>query len=494
LTEYPTATDLAAALAARRCSAVELVDHAVARIDALDTQLNAVVVRDFAQARLAAEAADAALARGEKRPLLGLPMTVKEALNVAGMPTTWGMKTFRDWCPTEDAAAVERVKAAGAIILGKTNVPMGMDDWQAYNDLYGTTNNPWDTGHTPGGSSGGAAAALAAGYVPLEIGSDVAGSLRVPAHFCGVYAHNPSRGLVPVRGHVPPTTPVLPRESDLMVVGPMARTAADLELLLEAIAGPDTPMAAGYRLALPPARHDDLRQFRVLVIDTHPLLPVAANVTAAIARLSDRLAPAVGKFARASDLLPDLARNARAYTLLLSSYFGADLLAADYARARQAADELAADDDSLRAHRIRGRVLNHRDWIRADRVREAQKHQWRALFREWDVVVCPIMPTPAFPHDHSPPATRRIVIDGRDYAYSDQLAWAGVATLPGLPATAMPIGFSETGLPIGVQVLGPFLEDRTTIAFAGLVERAFGGFVAPPFGDSRVLGVSDGSS
>jgi amidase len=231
---------------------------------------------------------------------------------------------------------------------------------------------------------------------------------------------------------------------------------------------------------LPPARHDDLKHFRVLLIDTHPLLPVAGSVIAAMSRLSDGLARSVGKFARASDLLPDLALNARTYMRLLLSFFGTDMPALDYDRARQLADELAADDDSLRAHRIRGLVLSHRDWIRADRVREAEKHRWRALFREWDVVVCPIMPTPAFPHDQTPLATRRIVIDGNDHPYNDQLAWAGLATLSGLPASAMPIGFSETGLPIGVQVIGPFLEDRTTIAFAGLVEREFGGFVPPP--------------
>ncbi len=478
--EYPSAADLAMALAARKCSAVELADHAIARIEALDGSLNAVVVRDFAAARRAAAAADAALARGERRPLLGLPMTVKEAFNVAGLRTTWGIPTFRNWCPAEDAAVIERAKTAGAIILGKTNVPLGLGDWQSYNDLYGTTNNPWDVSRTPGGSSGGAAAALAAGYVPLEIGSDLGGSLRAPAHFCGVYAHNPSRGLVPVRGHVPPTTPVLPRESDLMVVGPMARNAADLELLLEVIAGPDTPMATGYRLALPPARHHDLENFRVLVIDAHPLLPVAADVTAAISGLADKLAGVVAKFARGSALLPDLAVNARTYMGLLSSGFAADMPAADYDRAQQAADELAADDVSLRAHRIRGQVLSHRDWIRADRVREGQKHRWRALFREWDVVVCPVMPTPAFPHDHTPLATRRLRIDGGEYPYSDQLVWAGMATLPGLPATAIPVGLSKTGLPIGVQVIGPYLEDRTTIAFAGLVERAFGGFVPPP--------------
>jgi amidase len=167
---YRSAEDLVAALAKREISARELVDLAIARIEALDGKINAVVVRDFDRARIASDAADAALARGERRPLLGLPMTVKEQYNVAGLPTTWGNPKFKDWRPDADALAVARLKAAGAIIIGKTNVPLGLHDWQSYNEIYGTTNNPWDLGRTPGGSSGGAAAALAAGFVPLELG------------------------------------------------------------------------------------------------------------------------------------------------------------------------------------------------------------------------------------------------------------------------------------------------------------------------------------
>jgi amidase len=249
------------------------------------------------------------------------------------------------------------------------------------------------------------------------------------------------------------------------------------------IAGPDTPAAMGYRLALPPPRHDNLKHFRVLILDTHPLLPTGRAVAAAINGLSDRLARTVGKLAHASVLLPDLATNARTYMQLLGSAFAADVPQADYQRWQETAASVAPDDNSLQANHARGSVLSHRDWIMADRIREGHKQRWRALFQEWDVVVCPVLPTPAFPHDHTDVAMRRISIDGQDFSYEDQLAWAGVATLPGLPATAMPVGLSETGLPIGVQVIGPFLEDRTTIAFASLVEQAFGGFIAPPAPD-----------
>ena len=252
---YQTAGDLVEALASRQVSSRELVDAAFARIEALDPKINAVVVRDFDRARTAADAADAALERGERQPLLGLPMTVKEQFNIAGLPTTWGFPKFKDWRPDVDALVVQRLKAAGAIILGKTNVPVDLGDWQSYNEVYGTTNNPWDFGRSPGGSSGGAAAALAAGFVPLELGSDIGGSLRAPAHFCGVFSHKPSIDLVPLRGAGPPQTPAIPGRGDFAVAGPMARSAADLALELSVVAGPDELMdGIGYKLALPPPR------------------------------------------------------------------------------------------------------------------------------------------------------------------------------------------------------------------------------------------------
>jgi amidase len=245
--EYRTASELLRMLADKRVSAVELVDFAIARIEALDPKINAVVLRDFERTRAAAKEADTALARGERRPLLGLPMTVKEQFNIAGLPTTWGNPKFRDWRPEADALAVRRLKAAGAAVIGKTNVPLRLGDWQSYNDVYGTTNNPWDVGRTPGGSSGGAAAALAAGFVPLEFGSDIGGSLRCPAHFCGVFSHKPSLDLVPQRGAGPPGTPAVPVRGDLAVVGPIARSAADLAIELDVLAGPRR-VVRGHRL------------------------------------------------------------------------------------------------------------------------------------------------------------------------------------------------------------------------------------------------------
>ena len=481
--DYSTIVDINEALQARRISASELVDHTIARIETLDRRLNAVVVRDFERAREAAAAADVALTSGERRPLLGVPMTIKEAFNIRGLPTTWGIPQFRDFMPDEDALVVSRLKSAGAVMLGKTNVPMALADFQSYNDIYGTTNNPWDIARSPGGSSGGSAAAVAAGFGPLSFGSDIGGSLRTPAHFCGVYAHKPTFGIVPLRGYnSPPFAPTW-GAGDLGVVGPLARTAADLALALDAVTGPDEEHAGiGYRLELPRARHDSLDSFRVLVIDTHPLMPTDSTVRAAIDRLSERLAKAGAKVGRGSATLPSLSESARLYMRLLASSKSASLSPEQYVRMQRLAGALAPDDNGLSAERTRGTILRHRDWIAADLARSRLEQQWRLLFRDWDVVLYPPAAVPAFPHDHSLPIEgRNIVIDGEAHPYNDAcFVWADPATTCGLPATAAPIDRSPTGLPIGVQIVGPYLEDRTTIAFAGLIEREFGGFAPPP--------------
>jgi amidase len=479
---FATATELSDALAQRKVSAVELTEHAIARIERHDAKINAVCVRDFERALEAARAADVARSRGENRPLLGIPMTVKESYNVAGLPTTWGIPAQKDFIPKEDALAITRIKDAGGVILGKTNVPLGLGDTQSYNDIYGTTNNPYDLTRTPGGSSGGSSAALAAGYGPLSIGSDLAGSLRVPAFYCGILAHKPTLALVPTRGHLPPALPALPLERDLLVIGPLARSAADLSLLLDVIAGPD-PLEAGkaYHLSLPPPRHTALKDFRVLVIDGDPLMPTNTVVRAAIDKLASGLEKAGTSVARESPLWPDFAATSRLFMRMLLSFVSVGFAPEIYAEATAAAAGLPAADNSLQAERLRGIALSHRDWLLADGARARLRAQWRTLFQGFDAVICPIMPTPAYPHDHSPEQEkRRINIDGKDYPSADQLAWQGIANLTGLPATAIPLGLSPEGLPVGAQIIGPWLEDRTTLKLAELIEREFGGFVPPP--------------
>jgi amidase len=481
--DYASIGEISQALQSRKLSASELLQHTIARIEALDKRLNSIVVRTFDLARDAAKAADAALVRGERKPLLGIPVTLKEPFNLVGSPSTWGFPQFANYIPAEDALVVSRLKQAGAVIIGKTNIPVGLRDFQSYNDVYGMTCNPWDLGRSPGGSSGGSAASLAAGLGTLSIGSDIGGSVRVPAHFCGVYGHKPTLGLVPLRGYsLPPASPV-PGHGDLAVAGPMARHASDLSLALDVIAGPDEMAeGVGYRLALPSPRHGALKDFRVFVIDTHPLMPTGNAVRTAIAGLSERLTKLGVKVAHESALLPSLSDSARLYMKLLNAARSPRVSGDDFAAAQRAAASLAADDDSLQAGRARGTVMYQRDWLAANAARLQLQQQWRAFFREWDVVMYPAAAVPAFPHVHSEPfEARRLDIDGKAYSYSDAcFIWADPASTFGLPSTAIPIDRSPEGLPIGVQVIGPYLEDRTTIAFAELVAREFGGFVPRP--------------
>ncbi|MFG1807642.1 amidase [Streptomyces sp. NPDC049040] len=481
---YTTAVELTAAMDAGEVSAVELTQAAIERIEHYDTDINAVCVHDFDRALTGARDADEVRARGGRRaPLLGVPMTVKESFNVAGLPTTWGIPPFRNFVADDDAVAVKRLRAAGAVILGKTNVPVALGDLQTYNPVYGTTKNPWDVRRTPGGSSGGSAAALASGFGAVSLGSDIAGSLRIPAHFSGVYAHKPSFGLLPTRGHTPPPAPPLAYDRDLTVIGPMARSAGDLAVMLDLLADPDeTAVGIAHRLALRTARHDDLSSYRVLVLDTHPLIPTSDEVRAAIEHLASLLAAAGARVERHSPLLPDPIEAARIYMRLLLAAMAAAYPPDSYQQALDAAQRIDASDTSLAAERVRGAALSHRDWIATDNLRARHRAGWSELFTRFDIVVCPASPTVAFPHDHSADQWgRSIEINGADHAYPDQLVWAGVATTPGLPATVAPIGRSNEGLPIGAQFIGPLYEDRTPIRFAELLERETGGFTPPQF-------------
>jgi len=482
---FKTAVESAAALKAKQVSAVELAQDAIGRIERHDGKINAICVHDFDRALAAARAADAGRARGDSKPLLGIPLTVKESYNIAGLPTTWGFPAQKDFIAKDDALSVARIKDAGGVILGKTNVPLGLGDWQSYNEIYGTTNNPFDLSRTPGGSSGGSSAALAAGYGSLSIGSDIGGSLRTPAFHCGVYAHKPTFALVPIRGHTPPPLPPLPFNRDLSVIGPMARGAADLTLLLDVMAGPD-PIEGGkaYKLELPKARHGALRDFRILVVDSDPVMPTNKDVRGSIETLAANLGKAGATVTRQSPLLPDFAASSRLYMRILMSLLGATFAPEVYDGAKAGAAQLTPDDMSLRAERLRGIALSHRDWLTADGGRTRLRAQWAELFKSFDAVICPIMPTPAYVQDQSQEQeNRRVNVDGKDYSYTDQLAWPGIATLPGLPSTAIPLGLNSQGLPLGVQIVGPFLEDRTPLMLAELIEREFGGFIPPPMFD-----------
>ncbi|MET0340353.1 MAG: amidase family protein [Polyangiales bacterium] len=438
-----TVTELVGALRDRAVSARELCDQAIARIEADDGKINAVVVRDFERARDAAKHADEAIARGEHAPLLGVPMTVKESFDVAGLPTSWGLAEFKDFRPARDAVAIERLKRAGAVILGKTNVAPALSDYQSDNPVYGRTNHPRNAARTPGGSSGGSAAALAAGYVPLELGSDIAGSIRVPSSFCGVFGHKPTHGILPMRGHNYPGTDGA--EPALAVIGPLARSTADLSRALDVLAGPTHPESAALKLSLPPARQTSLRDLRVLLLEQHPGVTTATAVRGAVDALGSDLAKAGARVARESALLPNLEKNWAVYFPLLLTIVGAPVM---------------PDGSTLSALKL----------IELLHAQAVIQRRWDRLFEEFDVVVAPSIGTVAT--EHAPfKIGRSIVIDGAETALSDQFAWSAIATLPGLPATAVPIGTSPEGLPIGAQIIGPRFEDRTPLAVSEAIER-----------------------
>jgi amidase len=480
LDAFAPATEMLRALRARDVSAVELLDLHLRRIERYDPALNAIVTTCFDDARRAAEAADAARTRGEDKPLLGLPLTIKDCIDVAGLRGTAGVTDFADRCPEADSLIAARVRAAGGVLLGKTNVPPFAGDWQADNPIFGRTNNPWDLERTPGGSTGGGGAALAAGLTPLEFGSDIGGSIRVPAAFCGVYGHRPSETALPRSGHFPGRP--LPNSATVMgVQGPLARTAEDLELALDVVAGPDVGEDVAWRLQIPPSRHEQLTGFRVAVLPSIPWLPVDAEISAALDGLASKLARAGATIGQAQpETFDDLREYQSLYLSLLTVMTNVET-SPDARRSLAEAAKRAVPGDFGEAQ-ARGFEAGAADYITWIGRREAYRAAYREFFREWDVLLAPAFLTPAFPHIAlDVPFGRRIhTVNGQDVPYILGTTHPALATLCGQPATAFPVGLTSAGLPIGLQVIGPYLEDRTPIRFAALVARAFGGFQRPP--------------
>jgi amidase len=476
---FRSARQLASAIRRRTIGCLEALDLYLERVERFNPQLNAVVATDVDGARRRARQADAALRRGKVwGPLHGVPMTVKESYDVAGMPTTWGLGELKDNVPTRNALAVDRLLAAGVVIFGKTNVPAWLADWQSFNPVYGTTNNPWDLSRVPGGSSGGSAAALAAGLTGLEAGSDIGASIRNPAHYCGVYGHKPTYGIVPPRGQALPGRVAA---GDISVIGPMGRSADDLALGLQAMAGADEIDGAGWRLELPAPRRKALREFRVAVMRTDPVSEVDDEVQARVQAVADFLA---GRKARVSDTArPDIdtAEAQRLYVLLLRAATSGRQTLEQFRQNEAIARGLRPDDESYYARMTRANVASHRDWLAANEARHQMRWRWAEFFRDWDVLLCPAAAGAAFPHDHEGERHERtIVVNRRRVPTTDQLFWAGYSGMAYLPSTVAPAGFSPTGLPIGVQIVGPQYGDRTCIELARLLEREFQGFVPPP--------------
>lgn len=474
---FGPATAQAAALRAGRVSSVELLRAYLDRVDRFNPGLNAVVVDDRDAALKQARAADRALAKGEVLgPLHGLPMTVKESFDLAGRPTTWGHPTRKDHRATSDALAVQRLKSAGAVIFGKTNVPLNLADFQSYNEVYGTTNNPWDPARAPGGSSGGSAAAVAAGLCALEFGSDIGGSIRNPAAYCGVYGHKPTWCIVPKRGHSLVPTPGA--EMDLSVVGPIARSAADLALALKVTADPDALTARGvsYKLPAPPA---SVKGLRVAVWLDEAIAPVDDVVKARVEAAARALAKAGAKVDFKARPAFDAAHAHAVYNLLLQANMAARR--PDYDRLVEERSRLRPDDTGPHAQALRASTASYRDVFIAQQQREQLRWAWHDFFGRHDLLLMPITVTPAFPHDPSEPMPARTMrVNGAEVSYFNQLFWAGLATASFLPATVAPGGLAPSGLPVGVQIVGPEYADRSTIWLAEQLARLIGGFQPPP--------------
>lgn len=450
-----SAREVADAIARRALSAREYLNALLCRVERLNADLGLVVAIDE-RAHAYAAAADEATARGRATgPLHGVAMTVKDSMATAGLRTTAGTPDLATFVPERDAQVVAALRAAGAIVFGKTNMPAYAADVQTDSPLHGVARNPWQPEHTTGGSSGGAAGAVAAGLSALELGSDVAGSIRIPAAYCGIVGHKPSFGVVSLDGHAPPF-PHKHTPPDMAVIGPLARSVDDLALALDVVAGPGPDERLGWRLELPPAR----RIRRVAVWADDPYCPVDDEVRAAVTRTAALLA---------ADGVPVEPATPAGFTLAESDEVFRRLLvcvaSGDYSPTEL--DDIAAGRRPARADLgAEFYAQRHRDWMVANEARTRMRHRWREFFTRYDAILLPVTPNRVPRHDNRPFADRRVTINGAARPYWAQIVWAGLTGVSYLPSTVVPAGLDSRGLPIGVAVAGPYLEDRTTLALA----------------------------
>lgn len=450
-----SATEQASAIRERTLGSEELLDLFLARIERVNPSVNAVCTLLDERARVRCWEADSAIANGESwGPLHGLPITIKDAIATAGMRSTGGSTALQNHVPETDAPAVAALKAAGAIVFGKTNLPEWSGDWQSFNDMFGTTNNPWDLTRTPGGSSGGAAAAVACGMTSFELGTDIGGSVRVPSAFCGVWGHKPSFGIVPTFGYLDEPDGG-GTESDVNTFGPIARSAADLRLLLDVLAQPTADRAAAWRLELPEPTVTSPRGLRVAAWFDEPELEVDAGMAAVLHLAADRLQEAGAMVDRLARPTLDVRTAWR---------LGARLIGA----------AVSVSDDADRG-------LTHRDWLFMHRERARLCVVWAEFFRRFDVLLCPVTLVPAFEHLQEGLWSDRVIeVNGRPRSYIEMEGWPALIGGVYLPSTSAPVGRTEAGLPVGVQVVAPFLHDRTAIQVASWLGELAGGYHVPP--------------
>ncbi len=501
---FQSAVNLVKAIQAKRISSSELLELYIARYERLNPRINAIVATNLENARIRANQADEALAKGEIwGPLHGLPITIKDLIEVDGMHCTWGSPIFKNYISRRNADVVQSLLDAGAIVYGKTNVPLWGTDTQTFNEIYGQTNNPWDVTRTPGGSSGGSAAALAAGLTSLEIGSDIGGSIRLPAHFCGVYGHKPTYGIVPMNGqtaHLDLFENDYVADTDIAVTGPMARSAEDLGLVMDLIVRPPRSQRKAIKIKLPEPRKKNMKEYRIGLWIDDPHFPPDTEVGDCLHKMANNLTKAGAKI---QEKKPDIDFGHN-----LDLYFNLEMLTSvrwmpqkefdqilkksksldnswipqkEFDQMLQSSKTLENTDVGPEAYRIRNLTKLHREWELLNHERSKMRQKWDDYFQDFDVLLCPAVRVSAVQHARGNLGTRRHKFDRQDLWYGEVIhSWTSLTNVSYLPATVAPVGLTKTGLPVGVQIVGPYLEDHTSIHFAKLMEEALGGFSPPP--------------
>ncbi len=473
---FKSALELGRMLKAGKLSSKELLQACLDQYALHNDKVNAVILTDMDRALRAAAVSDRRLKKGEALgPFEGVPMTAKESIDWVGHPSTFGNPKLRNNIAKSDAAVVQRMTAAGAVMWGKTNVPLDLSDWQSFNEIYGTTNNPWDLTRSPGGSSGGSAAALATGMSALELGNDIGASIRNPAHYCGVFGHKPTYGVVPYRGQMRPGI-VVP--ADITVGGPLARSAKDLTAMMDILVGSEE---RGVNIKLPRAPQKTLKDFRVAV-------KVSSAVSEVDQPVQDKIFAAAGALKKLVKKLSFDARPAfsdeeayEIYITLLRATASRRLTDAEYSAAVVKAGDLAHGDKSYVAMMTRAFALSHRDWLMVSERRHQMRQIWDKFFNDWDVLLCPAAASAAFPHDQIGERHERFIeVNGKRVSTIDQRFWAGYSGGYYLPSTVAPLGLTPQGLPTGIQIITREYGDYTSLKFAELLEQELGGFIPPP--------------
>ncbi|MBU2649178.1 amidase [bacterium] len=478
------AVELTRLIREKKISAGDLLEQYIQRYERFNPLLNAIIATSIDAAREKAEDADRATDAGKNwGPLHGLPITIKDNIEVKGMPCTAGSESLKNHRPLKNAALVQKLLDAGAIIFGKSNLPEFGADFQSYNRLHGITNNPWDVTRTPGGSSGGAAAAVATGMTAVEIGNDIGGSIRHPANFCGIYGHKATFGIVPDHGVLPPVPGIFNGdytiEKDIVVNGPLARSAEDLQLMMDLIVGPEIPDRKAWQIQLPPPRKKAIKDYKIGLWLDDPVCPVDSSVRDCLQKAVDALSKAGVDI---QDKKPQVTfqESYRIFIQLLNAVMGSGAEPEVFEKWLRSESKLSKEDTQYKNQQIRAAIQRHRDWLLVDGERQLLREKWADFFKEYDALLCPATCVAAFPHDHGSWFKRTISVNGRQEPYTNIMGWAGLTNVVYLPATIAPVGFTPQNLPVGVQIVAPYLEDRTSMHIAHLMADICGGFTPPP--------------